>query len=153
MNSLAKEFRDKSEGLTQASNNILASGELTVLAGLLFAADPTDADATAAALAAVGKFVNVINARTAALIGKVNATTYSIMADMLEYLDAKHNNGNQSEQLQGIVRQASAARLAAARGVASGDWSEFDRLVRPQTDSSPAGGSGAAAVDSGGQQP
>jgi hypothetical protein len=73
--------------------------------------------------------------RVTAVVGKVNAQTFSIAADVVEYLEAKTYHGITDVNRQRIFDQYHALRLAAAKGIDSGDWTDFEQLINAGTNS------------------
>jgi hypothetical protein len=140
MNYLATEFRNRSEGLTQAANNLLLATDLSDVASALFPDNPGVAT----------KFVSLVNSRVAAIIGKVNAAMYSSLADLLEYQDEQRSSSSRDNQLKSVTDRISAARRAAAKGSATGDWSDFDKFVAATGGIPTEEGSGGTEVDTGG---
>lgn len=118
-NSLAEQFRQRAESYSEASDVLFRSVE--------FAGDAVK--------------------QATAIIGKVNANTLFAFADMLDYLDAKAYGGLKDERRKSVIDTNAAIRLAAARASASGDWSQFDKLVTEM------GGAGTGTVTQPGGTP
>jgi len=74
-----------------------------------------------------------------AVIGQVNATVYSALADAMDYVRLSVGSESSLARTAAFLRRNHAIRKAAARG----DWNEFDRLVADggNTDTTDGGGS------------
>lgn len=65
-----------------------------------------------------------------AIIGQVNATLYTALADMADYLRTSAGADRLSARTGTLLKRNDAIRQAAAKG----DWVEFDKLVNGTSD-------------------
>lgn len=81
-----------------------------------------------------------------AIVAKVTANLLYVLADTVDYLRASESMDEDAKRREAYMERNNAIRNAATLGAASGDWSNFDRLVREfgavaSAEGSPARGS------------
>lgn len=64
-----------------------------------------------------------------AIIGQVNSTLYSALAETVDYLRFSVGPDSLNDRRAALLKRNDAIRLAAAKATMSGDWNEFDRLA------------------------
>lgn len=69
-----------------------------------------------------------------AVIGQVNATIYSALADTLEQPSGSAGADPMLALRKSIIEKNNAVRKAAAYGYSTGDWSGFDKLTGTSPD-------------------
>lgn len=120
MTTLAEDFREKAKQNVEGSTT-------------LFDAPDFAADAKKQAMA---------------VIGQVNATVYSALADMMDYQQLSASADAAMERRRAVIKRNHEIRIAASNAAATGDWNEFDRLVNSDRNPAvgePANGGGAGA--------
>lgn len=65
-----------------------------------------------------------------AIVAKTTANVLHILADIVDYLRASEDMDEDAKRREAYMERNNAIRNAATLGSASGDWSEFDRLVK-----------------------
>ena len=87
-----------------------------------------------------------------AMIGLQTETLYMLHAELLDHKRHAEPESRRSERLSQILEQNNAIRLAAAAATASGDWSDFNRLVNERIASAGAS-TGTNTGGTGGTEP
>ncbi len=64
-----------------------------------------------------------------AIVGFVAAKQLAALADLATYLKEGDKQDARDERRNAIMERMDAIRLAAAKGSASGDWDDFDKLA------------------------
>jgi hypothetical protein len=64
-----------------------------------------------------------------AIVGFVASKQLAALADLATYLKEGDKLDARTERLDAIMKRMDAIRLAAAKGSASGDWDDFDKLA------------------------
>ena len=99
--SLAEKFRERSKEMREAAAALLTSPSFTEDSKKLIAA----------------------------IVGQIDADLYDALGDMLDYQVAKSSSDPKMAARKSLIAKNDAIRKAAAKGSATGDWNEFDRLA------------------------
>jgi len=67
--------------------------------------------------------------QAAFIVGETTANFLAAMADFTDYIQTGEASSKRQERIQRALAPARAARVAAARGVATGKWDEFNKIV------------------------
>lgn len=64
-----------------------------------------------------------------AIAGQINATVLTGLADLMDYQRVTTGQDSRVQKMQAYMERNALIRNAAAKGQASGDWSDWEKLV------------------------
>lgn len=68
--------------------------------------------------------------QAAAIVAKVTGNVYRVLGEFLTHQEASASQSEADQRRQAILERSNALRTAHAKAVATGNWTEYDRLSR-----------------------